>query len=245
MKNLIVALLVWLVVGQAQADIKDALANPDRRDADKSMDAKRRPEQVLAFFGLKPGMKVIDVFAGDGYYSEIVSRVVGDTGRVTLYNNSPWDKFVGESVETRLANNRLPNVNRYVAPPEALIDSSDQYDMAIFILGMHDIYYVDEKGGWPAIDKVKFLKGIYKVLKKDGVLGVVDHNAQPGSDPAISSKRLHRIDPATIIRDLETVGFKLEAQSNILRNPHDNFDMIAFDPSVRRKTDRSVLLFRK
>ena len=238
-----------LATGAARADmntVSQALASPDRPDADKAMDAKRRPGEVLEFFGIdKPGMSVFDIFAGGGYYSEILSRIVGDDGIVTLYNNQPWDKFVAKDVEKRLADHRLPNVDRYIAAPEELIDLPDQYDAAIFVLGMHDIYYTDDENGWTTIDKQKFLKGIYNLVKPGGVLGVVDHDARPGSDPAVSGLKLHRIDPAVIIKDLESVGFKLEAQSDILKNPNDNFDMTVFDPSVRRNTDRSVLRFRK
>jgi len=242
------ALLAVLLVSSTPAtaaDIKAVLANPDRSAADKALDEKRKPDQVIEFFGIEPGMSVIDIFAGDGYYSEIVAGVVGDSGFVTLYNNRPWDDFVGKSVTERLAGNRLPNVDRLIAAPEDLIDVPDQFDAGIFILGMHDIYYTDAENGWPAIDRDRFLRGIYSVIADGGVLGVIDHNARPGADAAAVSKELHRIDPAVIVRDLEAVGFKLEAESDILRNPDDNFDMIVFDESVRRKTDRSILRFRK
>lgn len=250
MKRLMTVLMAGvLAAGSALADegaIRTSLANPDRSETDKALDARRKPDEVLAFFGIdEPGMSVLDIFAGGGYYSEIVSRIVGDEGSVTLYNNQPWDNFVSENVQKRLADRRLPNVQPYIEAPEELDNLSEQYDAAIFVLGMHDIYYADAENGWPAIDKQKFLEGIYHVIKPGGVLGVVDHNARPGSDAAVSGLELHRIDPAIIIEDLEAVGFKLEAQTDILRNPDDDFDVTVFDPSVRRNTDRSVLRFRK
>lgn len=123
-----------------------------------------------------------------------------------------------------------------------------QHDAAIFVLGMHDIYYANEKDGWVAIDKQKFLSGIYKLIKPGGVLGVIDHNAatgKPGDDHVEIARELHRIDPEIMIRDLEAVGFKLEARSEILRNEKDVYTESVFLPEHRWKTDRSVLRFRK
>lgn len=251
MKRLTLAvLLAYLVIGQATAevttDIKNALASPARSDKERAIDEKRKPGEVLAFFGARPGNRVLDIFAGGGYYTEILSHLVGPDGRVTMYNNPGWDKFVGKPIKARLENERLPNVDYLVAAPESLVDQeANQYDLAIFILGMHDIYYVDPENEWVAIDRQRFLKGVYHVLKKGGVLGIVDHNARAGSDPAITSQQLHRIDPAVIIKEAESAGFKLDAESDILRNAEDNFDMVVFDASVRRQTDRSVLRFRK
>ncbi len=222
-----------------------ATDNPGRSDVDQALDGKRKPMEVLDFFGIEPGMSVLDIFAGGGYYTELLSQRVGEEGFVTHYNNQGWDTFVGKAVEDRLGNDRLPNVDRYVAAPEDLIELPDQYDAAIFVLGMHDIYYVDPENGWVEIDRNRFLKGIYSVIADGGVLGVIDHNAAPGADPAVAGKDLHRVDPAVLIRDLEAVGFKLEARSPILQNTADDHTLSVFDPSLRWTTDRSVLRFRK
>lgn len=246
MKQFVALLCAALVsVAATAGPVDEALSHPDRSDTDKALDAKRKPAMFIDFLGIEQGMSVIDIFAGGGYYTEIVSRLVGEDGFVTLYNNSPWDRFVGEAVDKRLSGDRLPNVDRLVAPPEDLIDLPDKYDVAIFVLGMHDIYYTDEENGWPAIDKERFLKGIYNVVADGGVLGVIDHNARPGTDPEVVGEELHRIDPAIIIEDLEDVGFEFEAQADFLRNPEDDLTVNVFDDSIRRRTDRSVLKFRK
>ncbi|XOV87508.1 MAG: class I SAM-dependent methyltransferase [Pseudomonadota bacterium] len=218
---------------------------PPRSAADLALDASRKPLAVLDFFGIEPGMAVLDIFAGGGYYTELLSQRVGADGFVTHYNNQPWNDFVGKAVEERLGNDRLPNVDRYVAAPEDLVELPDQYDAAIFVLGMHDIYYADPDNGWVPIDRDRFLRGIYNVIAEGGVLGVIDHNAAPGSDPAIVGKTLHRIDPAILIRDLTAVGFTLEASSDLLRNGADDHTGSVFDPALRWATDRSVLRFRK
>ena len=226
-------------------NVQEAVENPARTEKDRNLDAKRKPSEVLEFFGIKPGMKVLDVFGGGGYYSEILSYLVGEDGSVTLYNNSPWNNFVNKSVTERLRDNRLPNVKRVVLEPADLDSVEEKFDAAIFVLGMHDIYYVDEENGWPAIDKEGFLANIYKLLIKGGVLGIVDHNAAPGTDPSIVGKGAHRIDPSIVIKDVQAAGFTLESETDILRNPDDNLETLVFDESIRWQSDRSVLKFRK
>ncbi|MBT4494874.1 MAG: class I SAM-dependent methyltransferase [Gammaproteobacteria bacterium] len=222
-----------------------AVSNPARSEVDRQLDAKRKPAEVLGFFRTRPGMKVLDVFGGGGYYTEILSYLVGDSGAVTLYNNNPWNQFVKDQVAARLKDNRLPNASALTVEPEGLGQVTEQYDAAIFILGMHDIYYEDNANGWPAIDVRAFLLDIHRLIRPGGILGIIDHNAQSGSDPEIVGKTLHRVDPARVISDLEAIGFSLEAKSNILRNPGDDLTGLVFAKELRWQTDRSVLRFRR
>ena len=246
MNKVIVVIFVFLYASAGFANtMQEAVENLARTEKDRNLDAKRKPSEVLEFFGIKPGMNVLDVFGGGGYYSEILSYLVGKDGSVTLYNNSPWNDFVNKSVTKRLRDNRLPNVKRVVLEPADLDGVEEKFDAAIFVLGMHDIYYVDEENGWPAIDKEGFLANIHKLLIKGGVLGIVDHNAAPGTDPSIVGKSAHRIDPAIVIKDVQAAGFTLESETDILRNPDDNLETLVFDESIRWQSDRSVLKFRK
>ena len=173
------------------------------------------------------------------------SYLVGPSGSVTLYNNNPWDNFVGDQVKQRLIDNRLPNVEALTVEPAELSEVTEQYDSAIFMLGMHDLYYEDKANGWPLIDVGSFLANIHRLVAPGGTLGVIDHNAAPGPDPAIVGQALHRIDPARIIKVLESDGFKLEDQSDVLRNPNDDLTGLVFNPEFRWQSDRSVLRFRR
>jgi len=230
----------------AKADIyKQALSNSARSETETKVDKKRKPDEVLRFFEIKSGMKVFDVFAGGGYYSEILSYVVGPKGSVTLYNNQPWDNYVNKAVAARLKDNRLPNVKNYVEKPEELTKHREKYDAAIFILGMHDLYYADPEVRWPEIDKMKFLKGIHSILKPGAVLGVIDANAVEGADNQLVGKKLHRVDPKVLIKDLVAAGFVFDSESNILRNKDDDLVSSVFEPKNKYNTDRSVLKFRK
>jgi predicted methyltransferase len=230
----------------AQADVyDDALANQARSAKDREVDERRKPAEVLRYFEIEQGMRVFDVFAGGGYYSEIISYLVGPEGSVALYNNAPWDNFVAKSVEQRLVGDRLPNVNRIIETPEAIDALEHGYDAAIFVLGMHDLYYVDPDQGWVAIDRAKFLKNIYKILKPGAVFGVIDANAEAGADNQVIGQKLHRVDPDVMIKDLLAAGFEFESQSDLLANPEDDKTTSVFLPANRYNTDRSVLKFRK
>ena len=223
--------------------IERAVANGARPDADRLRDADRKPGQVLEFFAIEPGMKVIDVFAGGGYYTEILSYVVGEEGEVTLYNNGGWDGFVGTGVEERLEENRLPNVRSVVMEANELSLEEAYFDAAVFVLGYHDLYYAAEPD-WPAIDAKNFVDRLYSIIKPGGILGVVDHVTEPGVSAAVANT-LHRIDPGIIRSDLVSAGFDFVGESDLLRNPDDDRNKPMSDPQLRGKTDRVVLKFRK
>src|SRR6266849_9695053 len=73
---------------QIPKTVTDAVNSPGRPAADKELDAGRRPEQILAFLGIKPGMKVADLWAGGGYMTELLARAVGPSGKVYLKNGT-------------------------------------------------------------------------------------------------------------------------------------------------------------
>jgi predicted methyltransferase len=229
----------------SDAAVRAAVASPDRSETDRADDAARRPGDVLAFFEIEPGMTVLDLLAGGGYHTEILSRVVGEQGRVLCHNNEPYIAFVGEALEERFAGGRLANVERIVADVNALALDPGSLDAVVFVLGYHDIYYAPEDGSWPAIDRDGLLARLYDGLRPGGVLGIVDHVAAAGSDPADTGNRIHRIDPALVRDQVEAVGFALEAESDVLRHPEDDHTTLVFDEVIRRKTDRFVFRFRK
>lgn len=115
-----VCLLFAGCVATPQPNFEAALAAPERSDADRERDATSKPAEVLAFFGVETGMRVADLFAGGGYYSEILSRVVGPTGHVTAHNNGPYAQFAGDEPADRLASDRLSNVDYIVTEADDL-----------------------------------------------------------------------------------------------------------------------------
>lgn len=222
----------------------DAVANPARTDADRGHDATRKPAGVLEFFAVAPGMTVLDLFSGGGYYTELLAHAVGDEGRVVAHSNEAYLGFVGDEFNSRYADNRLSNVDILMAENNALSLDADRFDAIIMVLSYHDLYYAAPQQGWSRIDAPKLLAELYKGLKPGGVLGVVDHYAEAGAPPETGGT-LHRIDPGIVIMEMEAAGFALEAQSDLLRNIDDDHSKAVFDPGIRGKTDRFVLRFRK
>ncbi len=228
-----------------QAVIADALAQPARLESDRGKDPLRKPDEVLAFFELEPGMRVLDLFSGGGYYTEILSAVVGPSGSVVAQNNAAYLAYVAEELDQRYGNNHLKNVERLTAEANELDFPPDSFAAAIATLTWHDFYAADPANGWPAIDVPSLVATICTALKPGGVLGVIDHVANPGADPYESAEKLHRIDPARIKADLEGTCLVFEGELNVLRNSADDHTLPMSDPSVRGKTDQVIFKFRK
>lgn len=221
-----------------------AVENPARSDADRGRDEARKPAQVLEFFGIKPGMRVLDMFSGGGYYTELVSYVVGPGGSVSAHSNEAYAQYVGDETITRYGGDRLPNVEILMAENNQLNLAADEYDAILLILAFHDIFYVDVKNGWAKINGPLLLEELYKGLKPGGIVGIVDHHAEAGSARETGGT-LHRIDPAIVIADMTAAGFVLEGKSEVLRNMQDDYSLNMGDPAIRGKTDRFVLRFSK
>lgn len=227
-----------------QRAVHEAVASPDRPAADRARDKARQSEAVLGFFRIAPGMNVLDLYAGGGYYTELLSLVVGPTGRVVSHNNALYEKFAQKELAARFTPGRLANVERLAAENNELELPPGRFDAVLMTNVYHDVYFVDEKAGWPRIDGPKLLATVFSSLKPGGILGVTDHAALPGA-PAETGGTLHRIDPALLRRDIEAAGFVLEAESDVLINPADDRTKTAFDPSVQGRTNQVVLRFRK
>ncbi len=241
-----IALLLGICVAVPgfAADIYDAaVARPGRSAADLKRDSTDRPADVLRLSGIKPGMQVADFFAADGYYSELLSYVVGDTGHVLLLNNVPYDKFVKDAWKTRIEKQHLANVEHRTVDPANMGLNDASLDAIVMVKVYHDLYWVDP-GNWPKIDVPPVLDQIARALKPGGILVVVDHSAKPGSGSSAATP-LHRIDEAFMRKDLESHGFKVVAKSNVLRKPRDKLDEISYQEPMLGKTDRFVYVFRK
>ncbi|MBI2381049.1 MAG: class I SAM-dependent methyltransferase [Gammaproteobacteria bacterium] len=228
------------------AYISTAVADTGRPAKDKEQDARRKPAETLAFFGIKPGMQVLDVLAGGGYFTEITAKIVGEKGKVYALNNLAWRQFLGKDIEARYADKRLPNVEEWDHELDDMGLKPESLDAAILIQGFHDFYFTGpQAGNWPKVDAPAVLKALHTALKPGGVLGIVDHAAKPGNDIYKDGSELHRITPERTKELIQAAGFKLDAESDLLRNPADDHSKNVFDPAVRGKTDQFMLRFRK
>ena len=228
-------------------DLYDAaVATPGRSAEDQKRDALDDPADVLRLTGLKPGpgVQVADVLAGDGYYSELLSDLVGPAGKVLSINNTAFDKWSEGLWQKRLAGGRLPNVVAETLDLNDMNLAVGSLDAVLLIKVYHDLYWVDPEGVWPKVDVHRVLTQLSRALKPGGVLLIVDHSAKPGRG-ARDASALHRIDEGFAVNDIESVGLKLEGRSDVLRRPEDPRDQISFKGPMLGKTDRFVLTFRK
>lgn len=223
---------------------QDVLADTSRLEGDAARDAGRKPAEILAFMGIGPGMSVLDMFSGGGYYTEIISKVVGESGSVVAHSNTAYLQFVGEEFVNRYKAGRLPNVTIEMAENNKLHLGENQFDAIMMGLSYHDTYWVNPDMGWAEWDRPKLLAQLFASLKSGGVLAVIDHYAADGASTD-SVAALHRIDRGIVVADLEGAGFVLDDESDLLRNADDDHSLGVFDPAIRGKTDRFVLKFRK
>jgi predicted methyltransferase len=224
---------------QIPQNIKAAVASPDRPAEDKELDAGRKPDQMLAFFAIQPGMKVADLFAGGGYTTELLSSAVGPTGMVYSQNIPFPEKFkkVGETWDARLKKPGLKNVVRVQKPfdaPDLLPVPPGSLDAVVMNMNYHDLVLFK-------FDRSNVNAVVFKALKPGGFYDIVDHSAK--DDSGVNDVSLHRIDEKYLISDIEKSGFKLAAASSALRHPEDDRTWNVF--KKRGKTDRFMLKFVK
>lgn len=227
--------------GEAAA-INAAVDSQQRLARDKGRDASRHPREILSFFEVAPGQRILDLFSGGGYYSELLSRVVGEQGSVLVHNNQAYLPFAKEDLAERRYQERLPNAEVIISEANDLQLPEASFDRIFFILGFHDTYY--DEPGWPAIDRERLLNQMFTSLKPGGLVAIIDHDAQVGSDTS-TAHELHRLARAHVVSAMEAAGFKLLGSLDLLENPEDKLTVSAFDQAVRGKTSRYVLKFAK
>lgn len=244
-KPLLASVLIGFALPSFAADaaIEAAIANPERTSADRDRDAREHPADVLALAGVKPGMTVIDLFSGGGYYAELLAGVVGANGKVYAVNNIPYVNYSKKDREARFTEGRLKNVEHRLVEGSYFNLPPKSADVAIVVMSFHDVYWHDEKEGWPEISAKGFLDSVKRALKPGGKLLIVDHNAAAGTGVEMVAKA-HRLNEDFLKKSVTSNGFVLEKTWDGMRNKDDQLDKLVFDPAVRGKTDRYVHLYK-
>ncbi|HEX5057554.1 MAG TPA: hypothetical protein VFX02_13790 [Gammaproteobacteria bacterium] len=223
-----------------QQRIAAAISDAGRTEQDRQRDLESKPAEILKLLNLGEGAQVADLFAGGGYYSELLGHIVGEKGKVIAHTVEIYHKILGDALEKRFKD-RMPQVHVYAAEPNDIELGSETLDAAIMIMSYHDLYLSKPEA---PTDASKFIDKIYFALKPGGKLLIEDHQARPGAGNS-DSGTLHRIEEGFAMNDLENHGFKLVATSQVLRSAEDDHSKNVFDPAIRGKTDRFVLLFEK
>jgi predicted methyltransferase len=219
-----------------------AIADTHRPPEDRAQDANRKPAAVLAFAGVKPGDTVLDVMPGSGYYTRLFSLIVGSSGRVIALQPVEMDKAAPKGLQSLRSFAGMPpyeNVTVLVQPVGELA-LPEGVDLAWTSQNYHDLH--DPFMGSP--DLSRFNQAILASLKPGGLYVILDHRAPAGSGTT-DTDTVHRIDPAAVRAEVLGAGFRFLAQSEVLRNPEDSDTLSIYDKSIRGRTDRFILKFRK
>ena len=239
--------------------IAEIVASPDRTAADRANDDRRKPEQMLAFIGIRPGITALDLSAGGGYTTELLARAVGPGGRAYGQSvppraaDSPPRAAVTPEGNALPSSLPLPTVRRTSAQAlaeraknpalshiMALVQKFEDplppgLDLVTLMFNYHDL-------GHMGVDRARMNAAVFAALKPGGMYLIADHSGRPGTGIS-ESGTLHRIEEAFLRREVEEAGFKLIAQADFLRNPSDPRDKNTPEPPQPK--DEFVLKFLK
>jgi predicted methyltransferase len=209
------------------------VASPERSEADRSNDIRRKPAEMLAFIGVREGWTALDVSAAGGYTTELIARAVGPKGRV--YGQTPKpDPRERLAARTKAVANIVPVVRPFEnpAPPEM---ASNAFDLVTLMFNYHDF-------GHMGLDRAQVNRAVFAALRPGGLYVIADHSGRPGTGIS-ESGTLHRIEEAFLRKEVEAAGFQLVAEGGFLRNPNDPRDRETPEPAQPK--DEFVLKFRK
>lgn len=242
MKRVLITTLGVMAFSAATANedaISNAVADPTRLEGHRARDEGRNPIAVLHFSGIQQGDIVADLAAGSGYYTALLSRVVGDDGAVyavdpeRIFESFPdarktFPKFAQDDPRTNISYSvQKFDELTFAAPLDAV---------------MMGLYYHDTI--WTGVDRAAMNKAIFDALKPGGLYLVFDHLAPKGTADSVTQEH-HRMVPGLVKPELEAAGFEFVGESDALAHPGDPRDISVFEETIRGKTDRFVYLFRK
>lgn len=207
------------------------LDDPTRPAGERARDAGSKPLEVYEWLGIREGMVVVDLIPYFGYNSHILARLVGPSGRVLAVGA---DDESQHSLTTRFEAAGIDNVEVHQLP-HSVPDAS--VDVLLSVRNVHDMYIPEMVASY-GMPREEIFAQILRMLKPGGIFGVVDAR---GPGPGVD-EHSHRIEAAIVIADLETAGFELVGQSEILANPDDAGEVFG---EVRTNIDRFLLRFQK
>jgi predicted methyltransferase len=217
--------------------ITGAVADKARPAADTERDANRKPAETLAFAGVKPGDAVIELAPGKGYYTRLLSAVVGPKGSVTTVSGPLKPDAPPPAVQAIAADPHYANVHpTFQKLSEVKLPANA--DVVWTTQNYHDFHNI------PDIQVATFNREVFDALKPGGSYFVLDHAAEAGSGTR-ETNTTHRIDEETVKQEVKAAGFELVGESDILRNKDDPHTGKVFEPPIQGHTDQFLLRFRK
>jgi predicted methyltransferase len=218
---------------QASGAFQSVLADPIRPPEDVARDADRKPAELLSFAGIRPGMKIVELAPGGGYFTRILTGAVGSKGHVYSITGKPSPGV--QALAQQRANLTVAGGSLGTIP------TPEQVDLVWTTLNYHDF----KNNKLPTGDVAQAYNAeALRVLKPGGIYLIVDHEAAAGAG-ASQTSTLHRIEDTVVRGEVEAAGFRFEAESKLLRHPADDHTAKVQEANIRGKTDQFVLKFRK
>ncbi|HEY2033824.1 MAG TPA: hypothetical protein VGH02_09085 [Rhizomicrobium sp.] len=214
--------------------VTNAVSDTMRPKADTDRDALRLPAETIAFAGVKPGMKVAELAPGGGYFTRMLSGVVGPTGHVYGVENKQWDDGTNAKVADAYKNVSMQDGQF------GDIHLPEKVDLFWITQNYHDMHIAK----YNPVAIATFNKSVFDALKPGGTYFILDHQANPGTTEEQIAV-LHRIEKMQVIREVTAAGFKLVGEGDALHRPDDDHTKTIFDKSIQGHTDQYMLKFRK
>jgi predicted methyltransferase len=218
--------------------VAQAVSDPTRPAADRATDARRQPYKTLLFSGVKEGDAVGELLPGGGYYTRMLSDIVGPKGKVYALETTRWGQQNIDATKAVLSEKGRGNV-RFDASPFGAFNLPEKVDVFWTTLNYHDLHVAE----YGKVDMAAFNKHVFDSLNPGGIYFIVDHVANAGGDAQVA--KLHRIEKDTVIKEVTAAGFRLAAESAALHRDADDHTKPIFDAAVRGKTDQFMLKFSK
>jgi predicted methyltransferase len=218
--------------------IAAAVADPNRPADHRQADALRKPAETLAFSGVRPGMVVGEFYPGGGYFTRMLSDVVGPTGHVYGIENDRWKGAV-EADKALVAEGKWKNVSIDVQP-FGTVNFPKPLDIAWVTQNYHDLKIAQ----YGKVDTLAFDRAVYAALKPGGIFFILDHEG-PASLTDAEIEKMHRISRDVVIKEVTAAGFKLAEEGKFLRRPGDDHTQSIFDKAIQGHTDQYALKFVK
>ena len=201
--------------------------------------------ELIRFARVDAGSTVIDVYPGNGDWTRLFSEIVGPEGRVYSFVPAEVAHFKNDPVGLMRTLAKEPgreNVEAVSADLVAMPQATQPADVLWLHLFYHDLHtaLMQAKGATAA----QFNRAVYERLKPGGSYVIVDHAAALGAGTS-ETQSLHRIEPASVRKEVEAAGFVLEAESTLLANRSDSHAIKVFDPLIKGATDRFAYRFVK
>jgi predicted methyltransferase len=239
MKKILLGTVLVLALGGAAIaaapdTVTKAVSDTTRPKADTDRDAIRLPADTIAFAGVKPGMKIAELFPGGGYFTRMLSDVVGPSGHIYGIENAKWD----DGSDAKVAANHKNVSIQIVKFGE--FDLPEKVDLFWITQNYHDLHIAK----YGKVDMAAFNKHVYDSLKSGGTYFILDQQANPGTTEA-DIEKLHRIEKAQVVREVEAAGFKLAGEGNALHRTGDDHTKSIFDKAIQGHTDQYMLKFVK